>query len=88
MKNKGYLSIENIITKFEKIMERSFDKVSVSSCMSKNGVILGWSGLRFLAIRVVEIEAILSQSDAFETKYIEFLYSAIFSLFFSNKEIF
>ena len=65
--------MEKGITKCEKITERLFNKVSVSSYKSKNGVVLGWSRLLFLAIRVIEIGAILGQSEEFETKYIEFL---------------
>ena len=74
MKNKSWLSIEKGITKSEKITERSLDNVSVSSYKSENGVVLVWSRLRLLAIKVVEIGAILRQFKAFETKYIEFLY--------------
>ena len=42
--------------------------------VSKNGMKLGWSRLRFLITRVVEIRVTRGQSEAFETKYIEFLY--------------
>ena len=58
----------------EKLTERSLNKGSASSYKSKNRVVLEWPRLRFLAIKVVEIRAILGQSEAFETKYIEFLY--------------
>ena len=57
-----------------KITEILLNKVFVSSCKSKNGVILQWSRLWFLATRVVGIGAIRGHSEAFETKYIEFLY--------------
>ena len=73
MKNKSWLSIEKDV-KCEKINERSLNKVSVSTYKSINGVFLEWSRLQFLTIRVVEIGAILGQCEAFETKYIEFLY--------------
>ena len=50
-------------------------KVSVSDYKSKNGVVLGWSSLRFLSIRVGKIGAILGQSEAIvkTKKYSEFL---------------
>ena len=50
-------------------------KVSVSGYKSKNGVVLGWSSLQFLTIRVGKIGAILGQSEAIvkTKKYIEFL---------------
>ena len=81
------MSREKGFRKCEKINERSFNKVSFSSKKSKNAVVYG--SLRFLAIRVAETGAILGQSEAFETKYIEFLYKAIVSqLFFPNKQIF
>ena len=60
--------------KCEKIFEMLVDKDSISSCKSKNRVILEWLRLRFLAIRVVEIGAILRQSEAFERKCIELVY--------------
>ena len=74
MKNKSLLSIEKDTTKCEKINERLFNKVSVSSYKSKNGGVLGWSGFQFLTITVVEMGVILGQYEAFETKYTEFLY--------------
>ena len=46
-------------------------KTLVCSYNSKNCFILEWSWLRLLAIRVVEIGAILGQPDAFETKPFE-----------------
>ena len=60
--------------KCEKITVKSLNKVSVSSYKSKNVTILGWYRLQFLAIRVGENAVIVGQSDAFEIKYIEFLY--------------
>ena len=43
----------------QKINKNSFNKVSVSNYKSKNLVILEWSRLQCLAMRVVEIGAIL-----------------------------
>ena len=71
--------------KCEKINERSFVKDSVSSYKGKNGVIRGWSRLRFLAIRVRKIEAIQAKFEAPEVKFSGKL---CFPLFFPNKEIF
>ena len=62
------------ITKSTERTERSLDKVSVSRYKSKNGLILERPRLQFLATRVAENEANLGQPDAFEIKYIEFLY--------------
>ena len=68
MKNKSYLSIKKGIKKYEKINERPFNKVSVSSHKSKIAKVLGWLRLRLLPIRVGEIGAILEQFKAFEKK--------------------
>ena len=65
--------MRKIIILCGKINERLLDKVSVSCYKSKNGVILEWPKLRFLAIRVVKFGVILEQTESFETKYIEFL---------------
>ena len=73
MKNKSWLRIEKDM-KCVKINERSFNKVSVSCYKSKIWVILEWPRLWYLAIRVVEIGAILGEFEAFETKYTAFLY--------------
>ena len=71
------MSIEKYITRCEKITKRLLDKVSVSSYNTKNRVILEWPRLRFLAIWVGEVGMILGQSEAFETKYIEFFCKAM-----------
>ena len=55
----------------QKITERTFNKVPVSCYRSKNGTVLRWSRLRFLAKRVGEIGAILGKSEAFETKQVQ-----------------
>ena len=74
IKNKGYFIIEKVIMKCEKITERFLKKGLVSSYKSKNVVTLGWPRFQFLAIMEGENVAVLRQSDAFETKYFEFLY--------------
>ena len=50
MKNKIQQSIEKDIMKCKKITERLLSKVLVSSCQSKNGLILEWPRLQFLTI--------------------------------------
>ena len=74
MKNKSWLSIEKYIMKCEKVNETSLNRFQFLVLRVKMGY--SQSRLRFLTIRVVEIGAILGQSEAFETKYKEFLYQA------------
>ena len=61
----------------KKNSNRSLNKILVSRYKSNNWVMLGWPGLRFLAVRAVEIGSILGKSDAFETKHFEFIYWAM-----------
>ena len=74
MKNKGQLSIEKDIMKYEKITARSLNEVQVSTYKSKNVTVLGHPRFQFLAKRVGENTGILKQPDTFEIKYTEFLY--------------
>ena len=80
IKNKSSLNIKKDVMKCKKINEQSFNNVSVSSYKSKNGLILSWPRLQLLAIierRVREFGSRLGQPDAFEMKYIKFLYQAM-----------
>ena len=57
----------------QKTTERLLEKVLVSGYKRKDWVILECCRLRFLAVRVVDVGAILVQSEEFETKSIKFL---------------
>ena len=54
MKNKSQLSVEKYIMKREKIIERSLDKVSVSSYKSKDGISLEQP--RLLRLRLEQLQ--------------------------------
>ena len=92
LKTKSSLSIEKNIMKCEKINEMSFNKLSVSSYKSKNGIVMGWSRFQFLAIRVGEIGAIQCNLWHLKKNTLNFsirrFSGKLFSpIFFPNKDI-
>lgn len=62
------MNIEKYIMNMKKIAERLLNKVSLSSYKSKIRAVLEWPRLRFSAISVGEIGAILSQSEGLWSK--------------------